>query len=107
MQIVFLAAGAMFAQNIITCVLQQARLEDKSTLAGALSALSWLVSIFTTSWSVSAINGHNLGLKLAVLGAVSFANFVGSFSGTKLSEVLLRKRKAQVKPKCTCCQLHA
>jgi len=80
------AAVAMVASDIVGALLTQAEARDRALLAGGLDSAGWLVAIFTTIWSVNAVNSHDLALKIVVLGAVTLANFVGSWSGTKLGK---------------------
>ena len=74
------------AQDIFGALLTQAQARNRAWLSGALDAMAWLVAIYTTSWSVTALQGHNAALKGAVLGAVTVANVVGSYSGTILGK---------------------
>jgi hypothetical protein len=78
------AAVAMVASDIFGTLLTQAQARNKAALAGWCDTAGWLVAIFTTSWSVAAVNGHDTAKKFVVLAAVSAANFVGSYAGTKI-----------------------
>lgn len=78
------AAVAMVLSDVLGTLLTQAQARDRAVLAGWLDTAGWLVAIFTTSWSVAAVNGHDLTRKLAVLGAVSLANFAGSWLGVQI-----------------------
>ena len=57
-----------------------------AVLAGVLDTVGWLVAITTTFISVDSLQGHNTGQKIAVIVSVSFANFFGTYTGTKLGK---------------------
>jgi hypothetical protein len=80
------AAVAMVIEDVLGVLLTQAQARNRASLAGWLDTAAWLAGILTTTWSLNAINGHNTALKVVVVAAVSAANFVGSWSGTKLGE---------------------
>jgi len=81
MHIVILAALAMVFQDCLGVMMVQAEARDRGWLAGALDACGWLFGIATTTISVSALQGHDTGLKIAVIVAVSAANILGSKLG--------------------------
>ncbi len=82
--IVLVAALAMLAQDVIAAPLAQAEARNRAHLAGLLDTAGWLVAIATTTISVTELQGHSLTRKVAVIGAVSAANYVGTVVGTKL-----------------------
>lgn len=86
MGIVVLAAVAMFVQDLIAVPLTQAEARNRAMLAGVLDTVGWLVAITTTFISVDSLQGHNTGQKIAVIVSVSFANFFGTYTGTKLGK---------------------
>src|SRR5579883_591510 len=86
MTIVLLAAFAMLAQDIIAVPLTQAEARNRAHLAGLLDTVGWLVAIATTSISVTTLLGHNIARKVAVIVAVSAANYIGTVIGTKLGK---------------------
>lgn len=83
------AALAMFAQDILMTVLVQAESRNRAWLSGALDSLGWIIGIFTTTISVTAIQGHDLGLKVAVILAVSVANVIGGYTGVMIGRRLV------------------
>lgn len=80
------ASIAMVVEDILAVLLTQAQARNRATLAGWLDTAAWLAGILTTAWSLNAIDGHDLKLKVVVVAAVSAANFCGSWSGTKIGE---------------------
>lgn len=78
------AAIAMIAQDIIAVPLVQAEARNRAVLAGILDTLGWLVMITTTYISVNTLQGHDTKEKVLVIVAVSCANFIGTYTGTKL-----------------------
>lgn len=81
-EIVALASGAMVFQDVLGTCLTQAQARDRAVLSGWLDTVAWGAAIATTSISVTALQGHNTGLKVAVIAGVSAANFCGSWLGT-------------------------
>ena len=55
-------------------------------LAAAFDAAMWCFGIATTSIAVTALQGHSLGEKVMVVGAVTAANVAGSFAGVKIGK---------------------
>ena len=82
--IVVLAAVAMLIQDLIAVPLVQAEARNKAVLAGILDTVGWLVAITTTFISVDSLQGHDTRQKVAVIVAVSGANFLGTYMGTKI-----------------------
>lgn len=90
-----LAAVAMVVEDILGTVLVQANAKNRAWLSGLLDALAWGAGIFTTSVSVTALQGHNMTAKVIVIGAVTAANIIGSVAGVKIGERLLRVPEAR------------
>jgi hypothetical protein len=84
MGIVLLAALCMVFQDVLAVMMVQAEARDRGWLAGILDAVGWGFAIATTTVSVTALQGHNTGLKVAVVVFVTIANIIGS----KLGQVL-------------------
>ena len=101
MLIVVLAALAMIVQDILAVCLVQAEARNRAGLAAALDAVMWLASISVTSISVTAIQGHNLDVKGAVIVAVTLANVAGSYIGVRIGERLI-KAKPTAPVRCSC-----
>lgn len=94
--IAILASVAMLGQDILGTLLTMAEAKEKPALSGALDTVGWLVSIFTTTWSVTALQGHSISVKVWVLLLVSIANFAGSYSGVWIGRRFLNKSKVKV-----------
>jgi hypothetical protein len=80
------AFAAMIVQDVLSVLLTQAETRQRAKLAGLLDALGWLVGIYTINWSLNAIGSHDLVLRYVVIGAVTAANFIGSYLGTKIGD---------------------
>jgi hypothetical protein len=86
MLIVALAALAMLLQDVISVPLVQAESRDRAHLAAILDTVGWLVAITTTSISVNTLAGHDVGRKVAVVVAVSAANYLGTYTGVRIGK---------------------
>lgn len=86
MRLVLLAAISMVLADIVATLEVQAESRNRGQLAGLLDVVGWLVSITTTTTSVTALQGNNFGLKVAVVLAVSAANYAGTVVGTWLGK---------------------
>jgi hypothetical protein len=84
--IVVLAALAMLAQDMISVLLVQAEARNRAHLAGICDAIGWGLAIATTTISVTALQGHSLGLKIAVVLAVSASNYIGTLLGVRIGK---------------------
>lgn len=80
------AALAMLAQDMLAVPLVQAEARNRAVLAGLLDTVGWLVTLTTTFISVDTLQGHSTPTKAVVIGAVSCANFVGTYTGTRLGK---------------------
>lgn len=76
----------MLFSDIIATIMVQAEARNKSHLAGILDAVGWLVSMVVTFETVTALQGHNMGLKIGVIIFVTAANYIGTLIGTKLGQ---------------------
>lgn len=85
------AALAMFVQDVLAVCLVQAEARNRATLAAGLDCAMWLAAISTTTISVTALQGHHLGVKATVIAAVSLANVAGSFVGVMIGKRLIRQ----------------
>jgi hypothetical protein len=52
----------------------------------------WIASISTTTISVTALQGHHLTAKIAVLASVELANVVGCYVGVAIGKRLIKER---------------
>lgn len=77
---------AMLCQDIFATVLVQAEARNRKHLAGVMDASQWVFGICTTSISVTALQGHDLALKIVVLVLVSMANYGGTLLGTMIGK---------------------
>lgn len=92
--IVLLAALAMVAQDVLATILVQAEARNRKVLAGCMDSLQWGFGIATTAISVTALQGHDTGEKVAVVIAVTAANFIGTFVGTAIGERFVKAQAA-------------
>lgn len=90
--IALLAGLAMVCQDIIAVLEVQSEARNRPVLTGFLDALKWFAGITTTSISVTTLQGHNLHQKVLVVVAVSFANFIGSFTGVMIGKKYIKER---------------
>ena len=81
-----LAAVCMVVQDVLATLLVQAEARNRAGLAAAFDAAMWCFGIATTSIAVTALQGHSLGEKVMVVGAVTAANVAGSFAGVKIGK---------------------
>lgn len=97
MLIALWAALAMVVVDILGTLLVQAEARDRAHLSAMLDTFGWYASIATTTISVTALQGHSLSLKVAVVIAVSIANYAGSWAGVKIGQRYI-KRAVPVSP---------
>jgi hypothetical protein len=90
MIIALYAALAMILQDILAVCLVQAEARDRAALSGLLDAAQWGAGIATTTISVTALQGHSMGLKAVVVAAVTAANFGGSWLGVQIGRRLIK-----------------
>lgn len=89
-----LAAVAMIVQDVLATMMVQAEARNRAAWAGALDSLGWIAGITTTSISVTEIQGGTLAAKVVVIGAVTLANFGGTFAGVHIGKRLIRGGQA-------------
>jgi hypothetical protein len=88
------AALAMLVQDVMAVLLVQAEARNRATLAAAFDSIMWLASITTTTVSVTALQGHQLSVKAAVIIAVTLANVAGCYIGVAIGKRLIREKTA-------------
>lgn len=86
MIVVVLAALTMLASDVLSVPLVQAEAEYLAHRAASLDTIGWFVGIVTTDLSVTALQSHNTPQKVAVIAAVSVANYVGTYYGVRLGK---------------------
>ena len=84
----------MIVQDVPGVIMTQAAARDRANLTGLLDTLGWLAGIMTTSVSVTALRGHNWPFKIAVIAAVSVANYVGSVTGVLIGKKFVKAAKS-------------
>ena len=94
MVIVVLAAVSMLVQDILAVLLVQAEARNKATLSAVLDCLMWPAGMACTAISVTALQGHDLGLKAAVIAAVEVANLAGSYVAIGLGKRWIKEERA-------------
>jgi hypothetical protein len=88
------AAGAMVIQDVMGVLLVQSEARNRAGLAAIFDSIMWLASITTTTVSVTALQGHQLDAKAAILVAVELANVAGCYIGVAIGRRLIRETKA-------------
>jgi hypothetical protein len=85
------AAVAMLVQNVLAVLLVQAEARNRAVLAGLLDCLMWPAGMVTIT--VTALQGHHVGLKGEVIAAVTLANFAGSSAAVRLGMRFIKARR--------------
>lgn len=88
---IVLAAVSMLISDVLSVLLVQAEARNKAVLAGLLDTIGWGAGIVVTLSTLNALNGHDLPLMVGVVGAVSAANFGGSWLGVRLGKRFVRE----------------
>ena len=91
-ELALLAGLIMVVQDILNIAQTQANNRGKAHLSGLLDMASWLVTISTTTMTVTSLQGHDMARKIAIVGAVSAANYVGSVLGVKIGDRLIKPK---------------
>jgi hypothetical protein len=86
------AAGAMLINDIAAVLLVQSEARNRAGLAAIFDSIMWIASISTTAISVTALQGHHLSVKVAVLGSVELANVAGCYIGVAIGKRLIKER---------------
>jgi choline-glycine betaine transporter len=85
-EIVILAAASMVVSDVLSVVLVQAEARNKANLSGVMDTLGWGASIIVTFATLHALGGTDMALKVAVIVAVSAANYFGSWWGVVIGK---------------------
>lgn len=83
---IILAAIAMVIQDIFGVLMTQAEARNHPWLTGFFDSIGWIAAIWTTTISVTILQGHSLVEKGWVILAITIANFAGSWVGVKLGK---------------------
>jgi len=86
------AAGAMLINDVAAVLLVQAEARNRAGLAAIFDSVMWIASILTTTISVTALQGHHLSAKVAVLVAVELANVAGCYIGVAIGKRVIKER---------------
>lgn len=78
-----LAALGMIVSDVLESLLTQAQSRNRAHLAGLMDTAGWLVGIYVTNWSLEGIHSTTTRA-VVVLAAVSAANYIGTYAGTKI-----------------------
>lgn len=84
------AAGAMVVQDILGTIMVVAESKERAHLAASMDTLGWLALITCTSVSVDTLTTGTWHARIAVILAVSVANYAGTYLGTRLGHRLTR-----------------
>ena len=95
------AALSMVFQDLLATFLVQAEARNRAVLAGILDGLCWPAGIVCTTITVTAMQGHHLGLKAGVIAAVTVANFTGTWTAVHIGRRHIRER-ASAPVGCAC-----
>jgi len=79
-----IAALTMVVTDVLGVVMVQAEARNRGWLAGWMDTAQWIVGITTTTITVTALQGHDMTEKVAVVVLVSAANLFG----TKLGQMI-------------------
>src|ERR1017187_4486446 len=90
-EIVALAAVSMLIADILSVLLVQAEARNRALMSGVLDAIGWGAGIIVTFSTISALGGHDMALKVAVIIGVTVANFAGSYIGTTLGRRIVHE----------------
>lgn len=90
MSLIILAVVAMLAQDVLSVCLTQAEARNRAHLAGMLDAAMWFCWLITASNALTFWHSENVWLKWGGVLAVTAANYVGSYTGTKIGEHLIK-----------------
>lgn len=94
--IVLIASLAMVAQDVLGTIMVQAEAANRGWLAGFMDASQWGVGITTATISITAFQGHDVRLKIAVASGVTAANIFGTKLGQMWGKKLLASRKVRM-----------
>lgn len=93
MTIAFLAAISMIFQDILGVIMVQAEASNHGWIAGITDSIQWLFAIATTTFSVTALQGHSVKEKVFVIVGVTIANLIGSQLGVLIGKKIVRNKK--------------
>lgn len=91
---ILLAALAMVIQDIMGVLLVQSESRNRAGLAALFDCLMWLAQMSTTTITVTALQGHQLSAKAAVIVAVEAANIAGCYAGVAIGRRFIKAEKA-------------
>lgn len=84
------AAAAMLVQDVLATVMVVAESRGRAHLAASMDTLGWLAQITCTASAVVTLATGTLAAKVAIVAAVSAANYAGTWAGVKLGHRLTR-----------------
>lgn len=87
------AALAMLVNDVAAVLLVQSEARNRAGLAAIFDCVMWLASISTTTISVTALQGHQLGAKALVVVLVTLANVAGCYIGVGIGRRLIREKR--------------
>lgn len=95
--IAFAAAFAMLCTDSIGTMLVMAQARGRGRLAGLLDSVGWLFAISTTFLTVDTLAGHDMVRKIAVVLAVTVANYFGTELGEWLGTKYVKDRTIEAR----------
>lgn len=89
-ELAVLAFVAMVLADIISVGQTQAEARGRANLAGILDTVGYFAGLVTTFLAIDSLNGNDMTKKIAIIGAVSVANYLGSWMGVKIGEKYIK-----------------
>lgn len=89
------AALAMFGNDLVSTWLVQAESEYRAHLAGLLDMAAWPLGLLVNYTAIEAFHGHDARLKVAVVVAVSVANYLGTRTAVRIGKRLRKREPAR------------
>lgn len=86
------AAVFMLLNDIAAVLLVQSEARNRPGLSAIFDSVMWLASIFTTTISVTALQGHHLSAKALVIVCVTLANVAGCYIGVAIGRRFIKER---------------
>lgn len=94
--VIIVASLAMVVQDVVGTIMVQAEAANRGWLAGWCDAIGWGVGIASTFYSITALEGHDLPLKVGIIVFVTVANVVGTKLGQVIGTRLLESKKVRM-----------
>jgi hypothetical protein len=92
-KVALLAFVAMFAQDVLGTVMVIFEARYDALLAGTFDVAGWLVGLVCSALAIEEIITHGWRTKksLVIIGAISAANFIGTYAGVAIALAITHK----------------